>query len=135
MDSAKRASLIERLSRQPEPQLVAVDVFFDGNDDVGSIGCNLATHPGIDVFRATFARVAQRSDVLSIYAQIAELDPGGGCWPFSDTIFVVGSIPADDLRRELAPLEPDEVGSAPDFRVPQALLDGGSAPVLAVWWD
>lgn len=40
--------------------------FFDGNDDLGSIGCNLSDHPGIEAFRDTFARLLARPDVEAI---------------------------------------------------------------------
>ncbi|HYC44603.1 MAG TPA: hypothetical protein VED01_03865 [Burkholderiales bacterium] len=135
MDTGKRTQLKARLSREPEPQVVPIEVFFDGNDDVGSIGCNLIEHPGIDTFREAFARVAKRSDVVVIYAQIAEFDPGDDYWPFTDTVFVVGSISADELAHELALLKPDEVSSAEDFGIPEALAQRHNEPILAAWWD
>ena len=135
MDTKKRNLLIEKLSDQAEPQLVPVLEFFDGNDDVGSIGCNLLDHPGIDVFRTTFSRLMQRGDVQAIYAQIAELDPGDDSWPFTDTIFVVVTLSQSDLEAELSLLEPDEVGAAEDFGVPDTLLQKYKAPILAAWWD
>jgi hypothetical protein len=46
MDDAKCESLKAELASQPEPQIVPIDRFFDGNDDLGSIGCNLIDHPG-----------------------------------------------------------------------------------------
>ena len=47
MDGAKCAALKGELSKMPEPQVVPIERFFDGNDDLGSIGCNLNPHPGI----------------------------------------------------------------------------------------
>ena len=135
MDTSKRNQLVARLSREPKPQVVPIEVFFDANDDLGSIGCNLIQHPGIEAFRDVFARIAQRPDLKAIYAQIAELDPGADCWPFTDTIFVVGTISADDLANELTSLEPDEVGPGEDFRIPGAITQRHNAPVLAAWWD
>ena len=44
MDIGKRNQLVARLSQEPEPQIVPIEVFFDGNDDLGSIGCNLLDH-------------------------------------------------------------------------------------------
>ena len=32
----------------PRP-LVSLEEYFDGNDDLGSIGCNLSDHPGVEV--------------------------------------------------------------------------------------
>jgi len=135
MDIEKRNALVERLGSEPEPQLVPIDEFFDGNDDSGSIGCNLLQHPGMETFRATFARLKGRADVIAIYAQIAEVDPGEDSWPFSDTVFVVGRLTPEDLATELAALEPDEIGTAKDFGVPEALLQKYRKPMLAAWWD
>jgi hypothetical protein len=47
MDIGKRNRLVARLSQEPEPQIVPIEVFFDGNDDLGSIGCNLLDHPAL----------------------------------------------------------------------------------------
>ena len=55
VDSTKRDELIQRIQAQPEHQegraLVTLAEFFEGNDDLGSIGCNLTDHPGLDHFR------------------------------------------------------------------------------------
>jgi len=134
MDTAKRDRLVTRLTGEPEPRLVPIGEFFDGNDDLGSIGCNLSEHPGVAAFRDAFAHVAARPDVEAVYAQIAELDPGDDCWPFADTVFVVGAIPPDELARELEALEPDEVGPADGFDLPESLTRY-RAPVLVAWWD
>lgn len=135
MDIAKRNQLIQQLSAQPEPQLVAIETFFDGNDDLGSIGCNLAEHPGMDAFRQTFARIARRHDVEAIYTRIAELDPGDDCWPFTDTVFVVGTIHPDELEAELSALQPDEVSGVEASQVPDTLARKQALPVLSAWWD
>src|SRR5262245_6870603 len=115
MDDAKCRALKAELAAQPEPQVVAIDRFFDGNDDLGSIGCNLIPHPGIPRFRQVLTGLLARSDVEAVYAQISELDPGDDCWPFADTVLVVGSVPLDDLRAAVDQLQPDEVGSAEGF--------------------
>jgi hypothetical protein len=135
VDHEKRSRLIEELSQEREPQLVPIGRFFDGNDDTGSIGCNLPEHPGIHVFRDVFAQLASRQDVTAIYAQIAELDPGDDCWPFADTVFVVGSITNDELRDALVPLEPDEVGSADEFGVSDIVSGQLNGRTLVAWWD
>jgi hypothetical protein len=132
MDQIKRNRLVTDLAAKPEPQIVPIEVFFDGNDDLGSIGCNLLEHPGIETFRATFARIAAREDVEAIYAQIAELDPGEESWPFTDTVLVVGTIPPEELASELTALEPDEVGTGEGFSIPSL---GHPSPVLVAWWD
>lgn len=134
MDQGKRDQLVARLSTQPEPHIVDFEGFFDGNDDPASIGCNLLPHPGIEAFRDAFARLAQRPDVKGVYAQIYELDPGEDCWPFTDTILVVGSIPVEDVAAELSALEPDEVCTATEFNLTY-LAERFMEPVVVAWWD
>jgi hypothetical protein len=135
MDHTKCKALKEGLAAQPEPQIVAAERFFDGNDDLGSIGCNLGEHPGVDTFRDVFASLLRRPNVQAIYAQISELDPGDGCWPFTDTVLVVGTISADELREAVSTLQPDEVGDAELFGISPAIAERHGSPVLAVWWD
>jgi hypothetical protein len=137
MDIEKRNRLVEKLAVQREPQLVSIEEFFDGNDDVGSIGCNLSNHPGIYAFRSTLENLEKRNDVEAIYAQITELDPGNDSWPFCDTIFFIGAVSVDHLRAELMGLQPDEVGTSHDLVVPDTLTDKNpkNLPVLIAWWD
>ncbi len=136
MDTAKCNALKHELGAQPEPQLLAIDRFFDGNVDLGSIGCNLAEHPGMDAFREVLAGLMSRADVNAVYAQISELDPGEESWPFTDTVLVVASIPRDELARILAPLMPDEVvGSSDAWFLSKSLSDAERASTLVAWWD
>lgn len=135
MNTAKRNALIQRLSKEEEPLLVPIGEFFDGNDDLGSIGCNLADHPGIDAFRKAFEAMRRRPDVEAIYARISELDPGPDSWPFSDTVLIFGKIPLEELKRILASLEPDEIVPAEEFGVEPEITARHSVPALLAWWD
>src|SRR5215510_14299524 len=134
MDARKRDDLKAKLSSHAEPQIVPIDVFFDGNDDEGSIGCNLIEHPGMDVFRRILLDLLDRADVVAVYAQISEVDPGDEYWPFADWVFVVGTIPRHELADALAPLQTDDVGP-PEYEVPEAIRRQHEAPVLVAWWD
>lgn len=135
MDSRKCQALKDKLAAQPEPQVVPIGDFFDGNDDLGSIGCNLNQHPGIGAFRSVLTGLLRRPDVLAVYAQISELDPGPDCWPFSDAVLVAGKISADDLRKAVESLQPDEVGTAEEFGASPAIGERHGSPVQVVWWD
>ena len=130
-----RDQLIARLRDQPEPQVVRIEEFLDGNEDIGSIGCNLIDHPGINAFRDVFVRLAARRDVEAIYVQISELDPGGDCWPFADVVFFVGPIPGHELAAAVAPLQPDEVLPQPRDEIPPALSHHAGTPIHYAWWD
>ncbi len=135
MDDLKCKALKADLAVQPEPQIVPIERFFDGNDDLGSIGCNLIEHPGLDVFRDTLTGLLRRPGVEAVYAQIAEVDPGEDCWPFTDIVFVVGTISADELRATVAPLQPDTVGLVEAPGIPRFISKRHQSPVLALWWD
>jgi len=135
MDDLKCRSLKADYAHVPEPQIIPIARFFDGNDDLGSIGCNLAEHPGIDTFRNTFAKLISRADVQAIYAQIAELDPGEDSWPFSDLILVVGTIPVKELQAAVSQLCPDDVGDSSQFDNASIVGPHQGKPVLAIWWD
>lgn len=135
MNTSKRNALVDRLSKEEEPLLVPIREFFDGNDDLGSIGCNLADHPGIDAFRKAFEALTRRSDVEAIYARISELDPGPESWPFSDSVIVFGKISLEELKLALSVLEPDEVVPAKEFGVEPEVIARHTAPALLAWWD
>lgn len=135
MDDSKCKALKADLAAQSDPQIVSIERFFDGNDDLGSIGCNLVEHPGMNVFRDTLTGVLRLPGVEAVYAQIAELNPGEHYWPFTDTVFVVGKISADELRAAVTLLQPDTVGSAEDFGVPPLIAQQHDSPVMAIWWD
>lgn len=135
MDLAKCKALKARLGPNPCGQLLPIEEFFDGNDDLGSIGCNLDPHPGIMRFRDVLTGLAKRSDVQAIYVQISELDPGEESWPFADMVLVAGEISADSLKTAVSSLRPDEVGDSSRFGVSPTVRERHGTPVSVIWWD
>ena len=131
----RRDDIISRLAELPEPQLVPIADFLDGNDDVGSIGCNLNPHPGMEEFRSVLYSLMRRPDVTAVHARIAEIDPGPGSWPFADTVFVSGRISAEDVAAAVAPLQPDEVDAVPAGEIPTELPCAPGDQVFTAWWD
>ena len=141
MDISRRNALLEKLRTQtiavgqhPGPT-VSIEDFFEGNDDVGSIGCNLMSHPGVGKFHKSFADIRSRSDVQDVRVEIKDLVDEHS-WPFTDTVFVLTSMSQQNLRELVAALQPDEVGPFPSDSVPgdlPPLKDG--MRVLGVWWD
>lgn len=68
--------------------VVSLELFFDGNEDPGSIGCNLSDHPGPDGFYRVLSAIRDRPDVYGVWVGISEvMDPDE--WPFSDHIYFV----------------------------------------------
>jgi len=135
VNQEKSDALKRELESQPEPQLVPIDRFFDGNDDEGSIGCNLVPHPGMGLFRETLLGLLQRPDVTAVHALITELDPGDDAWPFSDTVVVTGAITPESLQAAIADLQPDEVGPADPDALDSSLSQSDRSSALVAWWD
>lgn len=135
MDRTKRGYIVERLRGQPEPHLVWIERFLDGNDDLGSIGCNLVEHPGMELFREVFGRLLTRGDVSGVWARIFELEPDEDSWPFSDLVFVEGTLSVDALAAEVQALQPDSVSDGQDFGVSRIERQEPGYKVLAIWWD
>ena len=142
MDMRLRSALLDNIKAKNHPfaggpgPTVGLQDFFEGNDDTGSIGCNLLSSPGPQRFYEVFKGLGARSDVQGVFVQITDLMDDGVSWPFSDTIFVLGKIPVDELKRILAELQPDEVGEFPPETIPKDMpaLQPGMRH-LGVWWD
>ena len=141
MDITRRDRLLEVLRTKGVPvgqspgPTVSLDDFFEGNDDLGSIGCNLTKHPGVSKFYETLAAIKSRSDVQDVLVEIVDLVDEHS-WPFSDKVFVLTSMPAEILRKLMSKLEPDEVGQFPADLTPRDLppLKTGMQ-ILGAWWD
>lgn len=138
-DRAKRSVLVEKLKAMPDDAVIPIEDFFDGNfNDLGSIGCNLyPNHPGIEKFRSTFKSLLSRSDVSQIYAHIQEIEPDEESWPFTDRVYVFGSINLETLRQVTEAIEPTEVGEASIFlsNVPNEIAELDRNPIRVLWWD
>ncbi|WP_238333548.1 hypothetical protein, partial [Luteimonas marina] len=116
-------------------QVVPLDRFFDGNDDEGSIGCNLVPHPGVPLFRDTLLGLLQRPDVTAVYALISELDPDDDSWPFTDTVLVAGTIQPEALTEALSALQPDYVAFADPDEIGELGIEPPVVQGVTAWWD
>jgi len=135
VDRAKCAELKKLLASRSEPLFVTPEQFFDGNGDVGSIGCNLTEHPGMTKFRNIVVGLETRPDVEAVFLQICEVETAADIWPFSDSIWLAGTISVEELKRLLAPLKPDEVGLRETFYKAPAFPVEHKGQVLFAWWD
>ena len=91
----------------PEP-VVSLELFFEGNEDPASIGCNLSDHPGAQRFFAVLRQLREQPDVQDVRVGISEV-LGDDAWPFSDHVYVVTSASAGEVQRRVGVLrsEPD----------------------------
>ena len=135
--------LRERISRNgpindrkvPRP-LLTLEEFFEGNDEYGSIGCNLPDSVYPREFSEVFKRIRERPDVADVRVQVTSWDDSEE-WPFSDTIWVVTSLTRQDIKQRLGKRlhGGDEVSVGwPDYPIETVDVPPGMRP-LSVWWD
>ncbi|MCB9879018.1 MAG: hypothetical protein H6835_15595 [Planctomycetes bacterium] len=119
----------------PAP-LVSLEEFFEGNDDPGSIGCNLPGEVMPSEFWAALSSIRARDDVADVLVEVAaHEDPDD--WPFADTVWVITAA-APEVVRSWMPerLEPDDVfdGLPSDRAIePRAVPEGLRA--VGLWYD
>jgi hypothetical protein len=122
--------------RVPIP-LLTLEEFFDGNDAVGSIGCNLPSEPTPAAFHALLRKLRERDDVADVLIQITCLDDPGVEWPFSDHIWFITTADQATVRNWFPnDLAPDGVSENP-LLVPkyeEVSIPGGHHAVSA-WFD
>lgn len=137
VDPAKRDALIRLIRSQPEHEdgraLVTVSEFFDGNDDLGSIGCNLADHPGVEHFQSVLSEIANRSDVEQVWMQIYDLEEGD--WPFCENVLIVGKAAVSELTELSESLQPSEVSELQIDWIPSRAKDLSGRSYIDLWWD
>lgn len=116
--------------------LVSLEDFFTGNQDLGSIGCNLGKHPGIEVFFKKLAAIRSRPDVYEVLVGITdtnENDPDPHCWPFSDRIYIATSGSIGDVEQWIRPLSPTEV--VEEEAASRPFSTASDRKTYCVWWD
>lgn len=82
-------------NRKVPVPLLTLEEFFEGNDETGSIGCNLPACPEPKELYTLLASIRSRPDVSDVKIQVTCLDDPGKMWPFSDTVWIMTS--ADEL--------------------------------------
>lgn len=139
-----RRGLIEKLKRigphapgGPHP-LVSLEDFFVGNEDYGSIGCNLSEHPGPQFFFETLKEVRARGDVQDVLVEVSEVEESDeSMWPFSDRVYILSGAARGEVADMVAALMPDEVEEGFAYGAPPSSAPGlrAGVKVYGVWWD
>lgn len=118
----------------PRP-LLTLSEFFEGNDVIGSIGCNLIPTPVPAQFYDLLKRIASRDDVADVRVQVTMFDAPE--WPFSDTVWIITSASTEavvDWFEEA--VRPDEcrAGWLGDLKFEPCPVPPGMQPI-GCWWD
>jgi hypothetical protein len=143
MDHQRRQDLIAKIKiqglpwTQPALPIVSLEDFFLGNDDLGSIGCNLPNHPGLATFFDTLKAIRATPQVQDVLVAITEVDEDDlTIWPFSDKVYILTSASPQAITTWVAPLHPDEIERELIDAYPKALPPLHPATeVYYVWWD
>ena len=142
-DPERRFRLIQIVNAQgpidlqnPSP-VVSLEDFFEGNQDMGSIGCNLIKHPGTQRFFEILRLIRERPDVQDVLIEINELDESDvSSWPFSERVYLYTTARREEVSNWLAPLEPDEIEEGFNQGKPSVAPEpDDGVRVLAAWWD
>ena len=132
--------ITERVSRNGDPNdpdtprpLLRLAEFFDGNEVVGSIGCNLPGTPAPHVLHQALKAIAERPDVVDVRVAVTAFDDPD--WPFSDTVYVVTSASPTDVQSWFSEeLAPDDTWEGLDGRHEEYAVPEGYRAVCC-WWD
>jgi hypothetical protein len=143
IDLQKRKRLIDKIKGQegvgtanaPLP-IVSLEDFFIGNDDRGSIGCNLLEHPGAGAFFSILQEIRARENVQDAFVEIMEIEEDEMTWPFSERIYILANADLPTVAEWVTRLEPDDVEEGYAYGVPPSApsLRPGMK-VYGVWWD
>lgn len=151
MNHDKRTALIEAIMAQydagagdPVYPVVAIDAFFDGNEDSYSIAPNMVGygHPGLEKFYGVLAEIRARENVQDVLVAILECpdrdDPeDADIWPSAECVYVLTSASASDVEHWAEPLKHSGVveGWSGDQKPPAAPDVDPEKKVLAITWD
>ena len=130
---------VTRLGNPDDPStprpLLSLEEFFDGNDVVGSIGCNLPGEPLPSQLRSVLDSLARRPDVMDVRVRISAFDDPD--WPFADTVFLMTTAKPQEVAEwfpeDLAPDETWEGFHEDETYEPYTTPPG--CKVVACWWD
>ena len=121
---------------ESEEIAVSLEDFFTGNDDLGSIGCNLGDEqPPIGRFYESLLEIRNRPNVQDVLVRIyAQEDPDS--WPYTDTVYIISSATAEEIESWVSDLLPDEIAPEWIYGKPPAAPDlHAGMTACSVWWD
>lgn len=139
MDKEKRDQLLNAVGNVNDKTeglaLVTLEQFFEGNDDSGSIWCNLPSAPDPRQVYQKLKSIREREDVADVRVLVTQYDGGDEEWPFSDTVFFITSATPDDVQSWLGnDYAPDAIW-IDDFSRTQTIPIPNGMVALAAWWD
>ncbi len=115
--------------------LVSLEDFFEGNEVVGSIGCNLYPEQSPAAIYTALKEIRNRDDVADVLVEITLFDDD--CWPFSEKVWVLtDALPEDVLSWFNESIAPSDCwnGWSEDTAYASVRVPTDMGPI-ACWWD
>lgn len=121
---------------RPRP-LVSLEEYFTENEDLGSIGCNLTEHPGLETFYRVLKDIRSRPSVQDVLVEVVEVEEQDlSMWPFSDRVYVFASTTAGEISTWSRKLQPDAIENDFPHQRPNGAPDlKAGMNVFSLWWD
>jgi len=115
---------------------VSLELFFEGNNDLGSIGCNLGEEqPEISKFYKTLKEIRERDEVQDVLVRVFDLQDLEE-WPFTDAVYIISKASINEVKDWVSCLLPDEV--IPDWMYGKPKVAPNPVKEMipySVWWD
>jgi hypothetical protein len=90
--------------------VVKLEEIFTGNDDYGSIGCNLSPPLGPQYFCKRLNEIRERSNVHDVLVEINEVvEEDSTTWPFSESVYIFTNATHIEVAQWAAALQRDAV--------------------------
>ena len=128
---------VEEQAKNPKPAaVVSLEDFFEGNQDEGSIGCNIIPYPGLDQFYGVLKSIRSRDNVQDVLIVIHSVEDEES-WPFSESIWILTTASEAEVLEWMKPLKPDEIwqGWGKAGKPPAAPDPTDGMLVFGLWWD
>jgi len=136
-----REDLLEKIYEQEDKiesslPVVSLELFFEGNNDIGSIGCNLLNHPGIEKFYSILKQARNKPNVQDILVEIMEHDEDDEIWTFSERVYILTDEEENEVIKWVRDLQISEISQGYMYGQPKfapKLRKGYK--VYSLWWD
>ena len=134
----KRSILIEKIKKAgfaKKEVFVSIEDFFDGNEDVGSIGVNIYPNPpSLKEFYDTLKEIKKGVKTQDLLIRIADIDDTE--WFFTDTIYISGDYTLAEIKKMFKQLKPDEIYEGMMYDEPSNIPQlNPNSKAYSIWCD
>lgn len=140
VDKVKLNALLSKIKEIGMPgeelPLVSLEDFFEGNDDIGSMGCNLMEHPGMDAFYRILKDIRTKDKVRDVLVGIYEIeDDFEDQWPFSENVIIITTASKDQVWDWCKELMIDDIWEEDPSRLKPVPTIKEGENIWTIWWD